>query len=105
MDDVARADRVIGDRLALGAAAIERVEARGILQAVDREGADRGGGEPALASPKLGLSEAAPAVALPEAVEASSETELLCAHAIRTHAQSSIGRYFTTFIFAAAAPD
>jgi hypothetical protein len=52
------------------------------------------------------LSEAAPldeAEGLPEA-GGLSETELLCAHAIRAHVQSSISRHFATFMFSAAAP-
>jgi hypothetical protein len=52
-------------------------------------------------SPKFGLSEAA----LVDEAGALSETELLCAHAIRAHAQSTISRHFATFMFSAAAPD
>jgi hypothetical protein len=64
------------------------------------------GGVLAITSPKFGLSEAAPldeAEGLPEA-GGLSETELLCAHAIRAHVQSSISRHFATFMFSAAAP-
>jgi hypothetical protein len=58
------------------------------------------GGGPALASPKFGLSEGA---LLDEEPPAFSETELLGAHAIRAHIQSSVSRFFAKFMFLAAA--
>jgi hypothetical protein len=59
------------------------------------------GGEPALASPKFGLS----AGALVDEAAALSETALVCAHAVKIHTQNSISRCFAMFIFPATAAD
>src|ERR1700682_6163999 len=55
--------------------------------------------EPALTSPKLGLSAGA-LVAEPEAL---SETAPLCAHAVRIHTHNNGSRCFAMFIFPATA--
>src|ERR1700730_112340 len=55
--------------------------------------------EPALTSPKLGLS----AGALVDEAAALSETALLCAHAVRIHTHNNGTRCFAMFIFLATA--